>query len=728
MTLNIAFDESSQIFHLHNNSISYMIELLEDKYLAHRYWGPYIKQFDKLNQKPLKKRTFSSRPEKSDEHFSLEFVPQEFPISYQGDYKESALEVTFHDNSHVFRLTYSDYQIITDSPDIAPLPHARKNRNSHSKTLVINLIDEITHIQVNLYYTIFENYDALIRSSEVINLGKKSLIIDQLMSASLDQLYSGQEVISFYGSHQAEFQKNNAPIQHGQFITGTSRGSSGPQYVPFIAVGKNADEQHGQIHAMTLLYSGNHRELIERDQYDQLRLQIGLNPSQFSCQLAEQESFQSPQALLVYSKNGFNGMSKVFHSFNKNHISPPNQVSTTKPILINSWEMTYFEVNEALMLKLIDQASQLGFEAVVLDDGWFKGRNSSKTSLGDWQVDQSKFPNGLEVIVEKCRQKKLKFGIWFEPEMISPESDLYTRKTHWIVKAPHHAAHLGRNQYVLDLTQNEAQQFLLNTMREFIYTYKPDYIKWDMNRHIVEPFSQISEFLPKEFSHRYMIKLYEILDQLTTEFPEIIFENCSSGSGRLDFGMLYYFPQTWASDNTDALDRQKIQYGASYLFHPYQLTGHVSDVPNHQTNRITPIQTRMNLASSTNMGYELNILTLSDEDKRAIKNHLNQYKAQRDLIQNGSFYRLCSPFESNITAWLFESKAKDEILLFVFKNCFNITELNTILTIPYADPTAEYIDSNGYHYFGDELKYSGLSIPFEKGDFQSYSLHLKKLN
>lgn len=729
MTLSISFSENTQLFHLTNGNISYIIEVVHNTYLAHRYWGKALKTYGKHNQASMCKKTFAAFPDPNIPEFSLEFLPMEFPHSYQGDYKNPALRVIDDAGNDLIRLKYHSYNIFEGLPSIPDLPHARESKDDKAKTLIISMVDEIANIRVDLYYSILENTNAIIRSSKITNLGSTSLLIEQMASASLDFYYQNQNVTTMHGSHQKEFQLETQKIKHGQFKIGTTRGASGPQYVPFIAVNENNSETTGEVRAFSLIYSGNHSELVERDQYDQVRLQIGLNSDQFSWILERNQSFYSPQAILIYSINGFNGMSQIFHEFTTNHIVPPQFRNFTAPILINSWEMTYFDVNEQKMNLLIDKASELGFEAVVLDDGWFIGRNNSRTSLGDWVVDMNKFPNDLHPIISKTHALGLKFGIWFEPEMISPDSQLIDDHPEWVMKSKSYEPLLGRNQLILDLSQTTVQDFLIASISNFIETYKVDYIKWDMNRHITEPFSQISTNQhPKAYSHQYMMGLYKVINQLTTKYPDVLFENCSSGGGRFDFGMLYYFPQTWASDNTDGLDRQEIQYGASYLFHPYQMTGHVSATPNHQTQRVTPLSTRQNLASSTNMGYELDILNFNESDNLLVKEHIEDYKADRKLILSSNFYRLTSPFNSNITAWLFESKEKTDYILSIFRNRFQVYEHHHILKIPYLNPESDY-------YFkgidtvisGSELMYSGINLQFEKKDFESLIFRFSKI-
>lgn len=727
MTFSITFDNNSKIFHLTNGNISYIIEIVNERYLAHRYWGRALKSYHKLNQKPLSKKTFAAVLDLNQPTFSLEFLPAEFPHAYQGDYKQTALSIAQIDGNDMLRLQYDRFKIIAGLPNIPDLPQARNHKTDPAKTLILYLKDDLAGVQVELFYSIFEHNNSIIRSSKVTNIGTDCLTINHLASASLDLFYNNQTITSLHGSHQNEFQLQQQPLPHGLFKTATTRGASGPQYVPFIALNQKATEDSGEVWALTLIYSGNHAEIAERDQYDQVRLQIGINPEQFAWRLACNESFYSPQAVLVFSNQGFNAMSQEFHQFTKKHLINPLFLEKPAPILTNSWEMTYYDVNEEKMMGLIETASSLGFEAVVLDDGWFKKRHSSKSSLGDWQVDKEKFPHDLFPIIKKIHANNMKFGIWFEPEMISAKSELIKKHPNWVMKATNYPALYGRNQFFLDLTLPAVQTFIVDTLANFITTYQIDYLKWDMNRHITEPFSQMRNHQhPKAYSHQYMLALYRIIARLTKQFPKVLFENCSSGGGRFDYGMLYYFPQTWASDNTDGLDRQLIQYGASYLFHPYQMTGHVSTTPNHQTQRRIALETRMELASATNMGYELDLMKLDSTTKHKVKQHLDQYKKIRQLIKDANFYRLCSPFTSNLCGWLFESKTQTDYFLTVFRNNYHVTEQAYNLKIPHLNPDLDYLlVEKNLVVSGSELVYSGIALSFAKHDHSALTLHLK---
>ncbi|MGM0341291.1 alpha-galactosidase [Candidatus Enterococcus murrayae] len=721
----IHFNAEANTFTLSNEQITYIMEIVEDTYLVHRYWGKKLTSYHFSNRPPLKKRTFAAAPIAEKPEVSPEFLPFEFPYPHQGDFRNSAVQIQQANGDELVRFCFQSYEIKNGVNQLSDLPHAR-GADEEAQTLIIYLSDQIAEIELALYYTIFADSSVIVRSSKIKNIGTRPIKIAKLFSASIDVRYDQQLSTTFYGTHQKEFQLNRSEIQHGLYKIGSSRGASGPLYPPYIALSKGADEFRGEVHAMTLIYSGNHEIILERDQYDHLRMQAGLASETFSWQLNAEETFYSPQALLSYSDRGFNGSSQSFHRFFTDHLISPAWKNKERPLLINSWEMTYYDVNHKRIIDLIDAAADLGFETVALDDGWYGKRNSSKTSLGDWTVDTDKFPDGLKPLVDYAKEKNIGFGIWFEPEMISPKTELLQKHPDWVMRSKNYEPLLGRNQYVLDLTNPEVQHFIIETVAKTIMELGVSYVKWDMNRHMTDPFSQQQTFESTEYPHRYMLGLYRVLNELTSAFPEVLFENCSSGGGRLDPGMLFYFPQTWISDNTDGLDRQQIQYGASCLFPISSMTGHVSDVPNHQTNRVVPFKTRAALASSTNMGYEMNIAQLTEDEKKAVRSHLKEYKQERKLIMEGTFHRLQSPFEGNTCGWMFLNK--EQAVIYLFRNRYQVFDLSLLIKLPGLDHHALYQEETTRQvYSGSELINCGLALENPKGDCIVQKIKLKKI-
>lgn len=725
---SISYDAKQQIFHLSNQKISYIIELKEDT-LLHRYWGRKLCNYHGANCPKAVKRTFAASLNPKNPLFSLEIEPQEFSCPHQGDYRETSVSVRSENGSIARQMKYQSYEI-TDHLHIPDgMPHIRPMEQKAAKTLAVHFLDAVSKTALTLYYSILEDCAVIIRSAQITNQGKQAVWIEKAFSALIDTTYQNQQLVTFYGTHQGEFQINQQNLQHGTFSIGSTRGASSPQYPPFAALcTPEATEHAGEIHAFLLIYSGNHCISAQRDQYDHLRVAIGIHPEDFCWKLSPGESFQTPQAILAYSNTGFNGMSQEFHQLFTECLFPRQWAAKRRPILLNSWEMCYFDVSEEKMLQVIKKAAKLGFELVVLDDGWFGRRSNSKSSLGDWSVNPEKFPNGLTSLLTCAKENGLQFGIWFEPEMISPDSALMKSHNDWHMQSDGYPPLLGRNQLALDLTQKEVQDYIIKTISGFIKEYPVSYIKWDMNRHMTDPDSlHLPPDRKGEFFHRHILGLYRILQELTTSFPDVLFENCSSGGGRFDAGMSFYMPQTWCSDNTDALDRQSIQFGASYLFPPSAVTAHVSAVPNHQTGRCIPFRTRAAVASSANMGYELNILALSPEEEKQVMEHLSAYKQERDFLFHGNFYRLCSPFDDGNCAWMIINPEKTRAIVYYFTREYTVSTLSYLLKIPYMDPKKNYEEKGtGRCFTGEELIYAGIALSPATGDFSAIRLELNE--
>lgn len=707
------------------------MELKADIWLQHRYWGPRLKSYYGSNRPAEVKRTFAAAPMSEFPAFSLETALQEFSFPHQGDYRNPSLMIRRKNGYPAGRMQYQGFEITNSLHIPEGLPHIRPLDNKEAGTLSIYFQDTVSKIQLTMHYSILEDSAAIIRSLQITNQGNEPVWIERALSALIDTAYANEQLVTFYGTHQKEFQINRQNISHGSFSIGSTRGASSPQYPPFAALCSPETTEHaGDVRAFQLLYSGCHCIQTERDQYEHLRIALGIHPDEFCWKLLPGESFQTPEAVLIYSGRGFNGMSQEFHQLYTKHLFPHRWVEHERPVLLNSWEMCYFDVSEEKMLQVIQKAANLGFELVVLDDGWFGRRNSSKSSLGDWEVNTEKFPNGLTPLLECARKNEIQFGVWFEPEMISPDSKLMQAHPDWHAQIPGYTPLLGRNQLVLDLTRPEIQDYVLETLSGFLRLYPVSYVKWDMNRHITDPGSlSLAQDRTGEFFHRYILGLYYILEQLTVRFPDILFENCSSGGGRFDAGMCFYMPQTWCSDNTDALDRQAIQYGASYLFPPSAVTSHVSAIPNHQTGRQIPYSTRAAAASSANMGYELNILDLSLEEEAQIKKHLSEYKGRRKLLMTGKFYRLQSPFDNRNCAWMIIDQNKDRAVIYYFIREYDTAALSYLLRIPYLDADKIYMEeTSGRRFTGEELIHAGLTINPVPGDFPVVEVYLTAEN
>ena len=538
------------------------------------------------------------------------------------------------------------------------------------------------------------------------------------------------EMITLYGAHNNEKNLERRPIVSGIQMIDSVRGASSPHQAPFVAlVRKDTNEDSGEVYAFNLVYSGNFTAQVQVDPYKNTRVSMGINPFDFSWLLKKNESFQTPEVVMVYSDQGLGGMSRKYHRLYLDNLCRGEFKHKTRPILINNWEATYFDFDENKILEIAHEGKELGMELFVLDDGWFGKRDDDNTSLGDWVVDKRKLPNGLESLAKKVVGMGMEFGLWFEPEMVSVESELYRAHSDWCIHVPNRPHTLGRNQLVLDLSRKDVCDYIVESVSNILESVPITYVKWDMNRHITDIGSVL---LPApqqhETSHRYMLGLYDVMERLTSRFPNILFESCSSGGGRFDPGMLYYMPQTCTSDNTDAICRTKIQYGTSLVYPPVTMGCHVSTVPNHQVGRITSLETRGNVAMAGNFGYELDLTKLTYEEKEIVKAQIEEYKQIRELIQFGELYRIFNPFEGNEAAWNIVSKDQEEMVATYVK----------VLSLPGAslrtikfkglNPDFSYINLDTKEIFGgDELMNVGVTIPRVKQDFHSIKWNFKRI-
>ncbi len=727
-------------FHLTNGQVSYIFHVMKNGQLGHLYYGKALRHREDFSHLQVYDvpTAASCHPYADDPAFSLETLRQEYPVYGSSDFREPAIVVKRNGFNHIPDFRYERYQVMEGKPLLKGLPATYTEENGDAATLQIFLRDEKLQAELVLNYTIFKNHPAITRSARLKNEGEEPLEIDRLMSASIDFPDSNFEFIHLSGTWSRERHVKERKLQAGIQSISSIRGASSHHHNPFAALARpDATEHSGEVYGLNFVYSSNFIIQAEVDHYEAARLTTGIHPFGFHWSLGEKESFQTPEAVMIYSDSGLNGMSQAFHNLYRKHLIPAQWRTKARPILINNWEATYFDFNEEKLVNIAKSAAELGIELFVLDDGWFGKRNDDTTSLGDWETDESKLPNGLEKLAEKVKETGMKFGLWFEPEMISPKSRLYEKHPDWAVGQT-----LGRNQLVLDFSREEIVEYLYEKMSGIILTTGLSYIKWDMNRNITEAFSaNLPAGQQGEFFHRYILGVYRLYEKLTAEFPEVLFESCAGGGGRFDPGMLYYAPQAWASDDTDAVERLKIQYGTSFAYPLYSIGSHVSAVPNHQTLRETPLSTRANTAYFGTFGYELNPLSLSDEERSRISEQISFYKQHRRLIRDGHFYRLLSPFEGNETAWLTVNEDRTEALVGWYKVLAMANPAKQqMLKLSGLDPSIKYqVTGSSRSYYGDELMQNGLQLPVEfngvngkaaerGGDFQSYVFHLKSVD
>ncbi|GKU81852.1 alpha-galactosidase [Niallia sp. NCCP-28] len=729
--MGIHFDEQKKIFHLSAKDTSYAMEILKENYLVHLYWGKKVQSFGNSNPLQFLDRAFSGNPNKEDRTFSLDTTPQEYPQYGNTDFRKPAFQIQLENGSTITDLRYKSHEIKQGKEKLLGLPATYVEDAKEAETLEILLEDLVAGLEVKLTYTVFADYNVITRSAAIKNVGTENLKILRALSANIDFREADFELIHLPGAWGKERQVERQPLRPGLQGIESARGASSHQHNPFIALArKNTTEDFGEVFAFNLVYSGNFLAQAEVDQFQNTRVTIGINPFDFSWKLGPSETFQTPEVVMTYSDQGLGEMSRTFHELYRNRLCRGTYRDKERPILINNWEATYFDFNAEKIEEIAAAGQELGIELFVLDDGWFGKRDNDTSSLGDWFVHEEKLPNGLKELAERVENCDMQFGLWFEPEMVSVDSDLYRKHPDWCLHVPNRRKSESRNQLILDFSREDVCEEIIKQVSAILSSVPISYVKWDMNRHMTEIGSAL---LPsdqqRETAHRYMLGLYKVMEEITTAFPHILFESCSGGGGRFDAGILYYMPQTWTSDNTDAISRLKIQYGTSLVYPIVSMGSHVSAVPNHQVHRITSIEMRGDVAMSGNLGYELDLTKLTEEEKEAVKKQTAFYKEHRHLIQFGDFYRLLSPFEGNETAWLFVNKEKTESLVFYFRVLAEPAAPLRSIRLKGLDAKKKYIVENlGQVYGGDELAYVGLSVPHDiQGDFQSYVWRIKEV-
>jgi alpha-galactosidase len=714
--MTITYIEDNQIFHLQSKDMSYIIQL-KDGFPLHVYWGKKLRIDGNLN-----------RLHHYPDFASIDRLPQEYPQYGTGDFRNPAYQVRLEDGSRITELVYKSHTIIEGKPKLSGLPAVYVESDKESQTLEIEMVDNYSGLTVRLSYTVFEEYNAISRSVQFVNDGSKLVALERALSASVDFSDYDYEMVYLSGGWAREANMKRRPLDTGLTTIESRRGASSAQFNPFMAlVRPTTDEDQGEVFGFSLVYSGNFVAEAEVDYLFSTRVSIGINPFDFEWLLEPGQSFQTPEAIMVYSSEGLGGMSRTYHRLYRTRLCRGIHRDQERPILVNNWEATYFDFNAEKIESIAASGAELGIELFVLDDGWFGRRNDDTTSLGDWVEDRNKLPDGLTNLAERVNELGLLFGLWFEPEMVSPDSDLYRKHPDWCIHVEGRRRTEARTQLMLDLSRPEVCDYLFKSLSEIFSTVPISYVKWDMNRNMTEIGSATnSANRQKETAHRYMLGLYGLLEKLHQQFPQILFESCASGGGRFDPGMLHYMPQTWTSDNTDAIERLKIQYGTSMIYPVSTMGAHISDVPNHQMHRIVSLVTRGDVAMSGNFGYEMDLTTFSEEEKVIAKGQVARYKEIRSLVQQGDLFRLKSPFEGNETSWMFVSEDKREALVFYFQVLAEPNPPLKKLKLKGLDPDLDYrIDEEELIYGGDRLMHSGLHIPSLHGDFVSVCFHLK---
>jgi len=730
---NVIFHQEEKVFHLNNGEVSYLIQIEEDGVVSHLYFGKSFQSYSNHKKYPRRDRGFSGNvPGNSERAYSKDTLPQEFSSHGSMDYRIPSSIIRRENGSNLHDFRYFDYRIKDGKPELKGLPQVYTESDEEAKTLVLTVKDREQEIYVDLIYTIYSDRSAITRSTKVRNLTANSISIEKIASMQMDLTNSGiyDEVISLPGAHVQERQLQREKINAGIKTFESRRGTTSHQMNSFIAlVNHDTNEFSGPVIGLNFVYSGNHSFEIEKDQIDQLRVLVGINDYNFSWQLNSEESFQTPEVIMVYSDSGLNQMSDNYHHLLRERVARGKHKDRQRPILINNWEATYFDFTSEKIKKIVDEAANLGIEMFVLDDGWYGHRDNDDSSLGDWFEYKEKLSNGLKGVSDYVHQKGLKFGLWLEPEMISIDSKLYEQHPNYLMQEPGRIPSASRDQYLLDMGRNEVREAVESQIREIFDTVNIDYVKWDMNRNMSDAYSIILNAQNQgETAHRYLLGVYELLENLTRDYPEILWEGCSGGGGRFDTGFLYYMPQSWTSDNTDAVERMDIQYSTSLAYPISSMTAHVSASPNHQTGRNTSLKTRGDVAMSGVFGYELDLEQLSVAEKEEIAEQVQDYQEIRPLVQYGDFIRLKSPYEGNTVAWMFVSQDQKEALLFLGRILTNAQAVFNEVKLAGLNKEFVYEDvETKEKYYGDELMTIGMYYPDFYGDYQTQMIHLRKI-
>ena len=712
----ITYNEQSREFHLYNNKISYLIKILANEQLGQLYFGkriPNRKNHDYLVENTY--RPVTSYVFDDDYSFSLGNVKQEYPAYGTTDQRRPALDIKQPNGSRITDFKYVSHKIYAGKRKLIGLPATYVEDESEATTLEINLYDELIQVTLCLQYTIFENSAAIARSVKFSNDSDQKYQLKTALSLNLDLPDANYEWLQFSGAWGRERHLHKTPLRPGIQAINSARGASSHMQNPFVILKRPfTTEEQGEALGVSFVYSGNFLAQAEVDEYSVTRLQIGIDPFQFSWCLKPNETFQTPEAILAYTSEGLNQLSQTFQKLYTTRLARGYWRDKERPILINNWEATYFDFTEEKLLSIAKKAKELGIELFVLDDGWFGERTKETAGLGDWYVNRNRLKNGISGLSRKIHDLGMMFGLWFEPEMVNKDSDLYRKHPDYIIETPkRHASH-GRKQYVLDFSRKEVVDNIYEQLVKILDEGEIDYIKWDMNRNITECYSiAYPSEQQGEIMHRYILGVYDLYERLIERYPKILFESCASGGGRFDAGILYYAPQAWTSDDSDAIERLKIQYGTSFGYPQSMMGAHVSASPNEQLGRNTPLKIRGDVAFFGAFGYELDLDKLSSTELASIKKQIELMKKYRSIFQYGTFYRLKSPFEGNIVSWMVVSEDKSQAIVGYYKILNDVNCEYRRLCLPGLDADTLYnvqeeLGSYLGNFTGDELANIGL--------------------
>lgn len=722
--MGIIYCEKDRIFTLQTKNTTYQMQVDRYGFLLHLYYG---KKTDTCMDYLLTyyDRGFSGNPYDAgeDRTYSMDTLPQEFPCYGNGDFRSTAFAVENADGSMSCDLRYKSHKIFEGKYNLEGLPAVYASEEE-AQTLEILMEDPVTGVKVVLLYGVLPAQDIITRSVSVKNESSGKIYLNKIESASLDFLYGDYEILTFYGRHAMERNVQRVPVVHGTQKIGSVRGTSSHQYNPMMILAeKETTEDKGNCYAMSFVYSGCFQGEVLKDQLNQTRMMLGLQEEAFRYPLETGEMFQAPEVILSYSSEGMNRLSQNLHHCIRQHICRGKYKEEIRPILINSWEAAYFDFTGDTIYELAKAAKEVNIDMLVMDDGWFGKRDDDNSGLGDWFVNEKKLGGTLGNLIKRINDLGVKFGIWIEPEMVSEDSDLYRKHPDWALTVPGRNPVRSRNQLVLDFSRKEVVDEIYDQICKVLDQGNIEYVKWDMNRSLMDVYSSVTRDQGRVL-HDYVLGLYDFLERLVQRYPNLLIEGCSGGGGRFDAGMMYYTPQIWCSDNTDAIDRLRIQYGTSFGYPVSVVGSHVSAVPNHQTGRKTPLHTRGVVAMSGTFGYELNLMKLSEEEKQEIREQIEEYKRYAPIIQNGLYYRLSNPTTEEICAWEFvhtDEKEQSKVLLNIVMQVIHGNMTVNYVKLQGLEETAVYREEkSGKRYTGAALMYGGMPLPIEPGEYQAY--------
>lgn len=731
----IIFHEKSKDIHIFNKDISYIIEVMPNGMLKNVYYGKRIHDREDFSYQH-NDGFFPHCVLSMDDGIALQHQCQEYPMPGIGDFRDTAIFVQQENGSHITRFLYSYHNIYSGKKKLEGLPATYVESDDEATSIDIVLYDNVIDAELILTYTIYENLPVITRSARLEYNGNEKIVLKKMLSASIDFPDMDYEMVHLAGAWGRERYIKKRKLEQGVQSIGSTRGCSSAEHNPFVALKRrDTNEFQGEVYGFNFVYSGNFIAEVEVSNHNQTRVMLGINPYCFEWPLTKGEKFQTPEVVMVYAKDGLNQMSQTYHQLYATRLARGQWRDKERPILINNWEATYFDFNEEKILQIATKAKEVGIELFVLDDGWFGERNIDDRSLGDWYANLEKLPHGIAGLSRQVEEIGLKFGLWIEPEMVNKNSDLYRAHPDWLLSTPERYESMCRTQHILDYSRKEVVDYIYEMLDKIISESKISYIKWDMNRYMTECYSRaVSADMQGTVMHKYILGVYALYERLTSKYPEILFESCASGGARFDPGMLYYAPQGWCSDDTDAAERMKIQYGTSMVYPVRSMGAHVSAVPNHQLGRITPLATRANVAFYGAFGYELDVNKMTEEEIEQVKKQVEYYKEYRKLFQQGKFYRILNPFEGNEVSWIVVNEDKSEAIGLYGQrlNRVNGSWLKVKMT-GLEEDTLYSVTYDDYQYtmYGSEIM--NIGIPVDRnyltriaGDFASILFNIKK--